>query len=1170
MTDYVGKQFGHYRLLRLLGAGNFAAVYLGEHRYLEVPAAIKVLHVRMESDTHDIFLREARTIARLRHPHIVRVLDFGVEEQIPYLVMEYCPNGTLRTRHSKATRLPTEFIVRYVQQIASALDYAHQQGVIHRDIKPENLLLNERDEVVISDFGLAIVQRTLDSISAPNLAGTPVYMAPEQIQRHPCPASDQYALGIMVYEWLTGEPPFPGPGLALFVQHMYQAPPGLLARLPHLHPTVEEVVLQALAKDPQQRFATVQDFAQALEEVCTTTQPLALRSPHPRESIPAVPTIVPSTNQQDDATDARQPALQPTRYADSKQDLVPIASTPSEKRSSLPGANQAPSTLAQRNRQILLRKVRSFWIEGVLQHSLHGAALLTLGLQAQPDAVANPWHLVLQQPEATPHPLPAGTRITQVYDAADGELLILGAPGAGKTTLLLELARDLLVRAEMDTMHPMPVVFNLSSWAIKQLPLLDWLVEELTGKYQVPTKLAQALVRADQILPLLDGLDEVETRARTACIEAINVYRQEHGLLPLVVCSRHADYLVQSARVLVRSAVTVQSLTQEQIDAYLTQGGEPLWALRLALHQDATLRDLTSTPLMLSILTLTYYGKPVEDLLRKTTLEERQRLIFEQYVGRMLTRRGPLKGGTPQQVVQWLAFLAARMRERNQTVFYLEQLQPDWLSAAERRKYNGLGVRLPGVLVGILAALGISVTGTVLRGPYQFVFSGVLGGLLGSLFSEGTLRQTSVANKIHPKLANRHRFGGQVVISALTGLLVALSGGLYLGKQFGLIDWFHYGSAVGIVTSLGSLFLQLLLSPATPLTSSSNSHNTRRWKRLVRTIHGQRAWRVTLVIGLIGSLNALLTSDLVIRLVSRPISELTVALVSALNAGLTTGIIFGSIGVLVSLILHAQAAGVSLSERLRWTWKSLISSLLRSKHIKITFLLISIYAIGIGLQSALSSTLSFGLITGLVLALINGLEYGLIIGLSYWIISGLFQGISSEQIEERSRLIPGQGIQRSLHNCALMGSISFGVIWLISILSYTLGEALYYGVGSELYYELGLTGAEYGTKNPGPIFWLIYGLDSGWQIGLYNGLAIALCGGLLVCAMSGGIAVWRHGVIRLLLRRAGAFPRHYVRFLDEAANCILLQKIGGGYSFVHRLLLEYFASLEQSRRSETR
>jgi hypothetical protein len=131
-----------------------------------------------------------------------------------------------------------------------------------------------------------------------------------------------------------------------------------------------------------------------------------------------------------------------------------------------PVSKQAPVSVAQRNRQALLRKVYAFWIEGVLSHSLHGAALMTLGLQTQPDAVANPWHLVLQHPETAPQLLPTGTRITQVYDDAEGELLILGAPGAGKTTLLLELARDLLARAQADEQYPMPVVFNLSSCSV--------------------------------------------------------------------------------------------------------------------------------------------------------------------------------------------------------------------------------------------------------------------------------------------------------------------------------------------------------------------------------------------------------------------------------------------------------------------------------------------------------------------------------------------------------------------------------------------------------------------------------------------------------------------------------------------------------------------------------
>src|SRR5438067_6328383 len=186
MADRVGQQLGHYRLLRLLGQGAFAQVYLGEHLYLERLAAIKVLHLRMQDDTQEQFRLEARTIAHLQHPHIVQVHDFGLDNQTPYLVMEYTSGGTLRSRHPKGTQLPLEQIVTYVKQIASALDYAHQQRVIHRDVKPANLLLNARGEVVLSDFGLAVVQRTLESLSTQEPAGTPLYMAPEQIRHHPC------------------------------------------------------------------------------------------------------------------------------------------------------------------------------------------------------------------------------------------------------------------------------------------------------------------------------------------------------------------------------------------------------------------------------------------------------------------------------------------------------------------------------------------------------------------------------------------------------------------------------------------------------------------------------------------------------------------------------------------------------------------------------------------------------------------------------------------------------------------------------------------------------------------------------------------------------------------------------------------------------------------------
>src|SRR5947209_6497800 len=124
MADRVGQQLGHYRLLRKIGQGAFAEVYVGEHLYLERPAAIKVLHVQMEPETQEQFRVEARTIANLQHPHIVQVHDFGLDDQTPYLVMEYTPGGSLHSQHPKGTRLPYEQIVSYVKQIASALDHA--------------------------------------------------------------------------------------------------------------------------------------------------------------------------------------------------------------------------------------------------------------------------------------------------------------------------------------------------------------------------------------------------------------------------------------------------------------------------------------------------------------------------------------------------------------------------------------------------------------------------------------------------------------------------------------------------------------------------------------------------------------------------------------------------------------------------------------------------------------------------------------------------------------------------------------------------------------------------------------------------------------------------------------------------------------------------------------
>jgi eukaryotic-like serine/threonine-protein kinase len=274
MTDNTGQQLGHYRLLRLLGHGGFASVYLGEHIHLGTQAAIKVLDTRLSSEEIEVFRNEARTIARLEHPHIVRVLDFGTEDRVPYLVMSYAPNGSLRQHYPKGARLAAAKILPYVKQIAEALQYAHQEKLIHRDVKPENMLLGRNHEVLLSDFGLAIVAYSSSNQGPRDAAGTIAYMAPEQARGKPRPASDQYALAVTAYEWLCGVRPFDGSYEEVAIQHVLRPPPPLRERVPLLSAAIEEVVLKALAKDPQQRFVSVRAFADAFEQACLSEQPI--------------------------------------------------------------------------------------------------------------------------------------------------------------------------------------------------------------------------------------------------------------------------------------------------------------------------------------------------------------------------------------------------------------------------------------------------------------------------------------------------------------------------------------------------------------------------------------------------------------------------------------------------------------------------------------------------------------------------------------------------------------------------------------------------------------------------------------------------------------------------------------------------------------------------------
>jgi serine/threonine protein kinase len=281
-----GHQLDHYHIVRLLGSGGMGDVYLAEDERIGQQVALKVIRIEVSSypAVQDVqkaahqFRREARAIALLDHPYILPLYSYGEQQigdkSVVYLVMPYRPEGSLAQWMSQRGSTDLLFLwqsAQIIHQAAEALQHAHDRQIIHQDVKPSNFLIRSREktqsvpDILLADFGIAKLTTTASSTSQ-SIRGTPVYMAPEQWQGNPVPASDQYALGIMAYELLTGRPPFLGvPGTVMF-QHLTSAPTPPSVLNPLLSEEVDNVVLQALAKEPGARFPSALAFADALED----------------------------------------------------------------------------------------------------------------------------------------------------------------------------------------------------------------------------------------------------------------------------------------------------------------------------------------------------------------------------------------------------------------------------------------------------------------------------------------------------------------------------------------------------------------------------------------------------------------------------------------------------------------------------------------------------------------------------------------------------------------------------------------------------------------------------------------------------------------------------------------------------------------------------------------
>ncbi len=362
----------------------------------------------------------------------------------------------------------------------------------------------------------------------------------------------------------------------------------------------------------------------------------------------------------------------------------------------------SPETL-KKNRARMLKNVHRYWVEGVLEHSLHGAALMALGMESKPDAVEQPLDWVLHGTWQADRDIPPETPITDIFVEVSKRLLILGEPGSGKTTMLLELTRDLIAAAEKNDKLPIPVVFNLSSWATEEKPLAEWLIDELSTRYQAPRKIGEVWIENNDVLLLLDGLDEVAKDKCDACVDEINAFLWERGIgLDVVICCRSLEHKALTTKLKLEGAIVLLPLTDVQIDGYLAGSGEELEAVRSTLQHDEKLREIARTPLMLNIMALTYRGMSVGELGKLTSIAAWRRHLFDIYVERMFKYREIECCYTPDKTLHYLTWLAKQMVKHKQTVFYIERMHPDWLSKRQDWRYRW-GVRLVLWLVSGLA-----------------------------------------------------------------------------------------------------------------------------------------------------------------------------------------------------------------------------------------------------------------------------------------------------------------------------------------------------------------------------------------------------------------------------------------------------------------------------------
>lgn len=469
-----------------------------------------------------------------------------------------------------------------------------------------------------------------------------------------------------------------------------------------------------------------------------------------------------------------------------------------------------------RNEKLLLQAVKEEVVSR-LKQSLHNAVCINLGKEEQPEQVKCLWSSDIRIGNQPSEPIPDFQTILEVFDREEiaGKLLVLGNPGAGKTTTMVDLAKSLIERAEQDADYPIPVLCNLSTWKEDKQSMRNWLVLEVKLKYRIPKDIAAKWVDNAKLLPMLDGLDELEPVHQTPCVRKINEFLQsECHPQYLVVCSRQEEYekvvrgqwqqnvqqeseensSQQDKRLNLNNALVLKKLTDEQIQTYLEGLNKiEIWNM---LQLDAELLSLVRTPLFLSLIGFISIHKTlsIQEFQNRTSTNAQHQYLFDAYWKAAIKRdivtpqmelqgwssRAYEKKNTPkdQQTRKWLVYLANQLRRQHDTEFLIEKIQPDWLPNKDNRKIYALGVGgLFGFIVGSITAtiifIIISHFINIFVGRIVGLSIGIFMAIFSGIWACLTIGQSQ---KIEP-------------VETLNMSLWSLAKSLIIGCLIGFISW---------------------------------------------------------------------------------------------------------------------------------------------------------------------------------------------------------------------------------------------------------------------------------------------------------------------------------------------------------------------------------------------